>query len=371
MRITTTSFGEQVVEKIRWFIVVQSWKSHCIAVPVHTYNRQGLTKPGLYNAEDHAALTLYDTNAEPLPGEELVRKPLRLILEDKSLKVDQTSRINFSKLYTVEYNIKVSTVGRIINRDHHLLDEYVTQSIKLCVESGRGKSQYEETEDGGRPNARMEYVVVIVNGRADGQVQEHKLSMVTAPVHHSLIREDIVRTRLYNTVSIESVPNAPISLLYPATPSGFLWSSHQVTLTWRRPNSLRTHETLFYLVPGEINVDILLGYPDSGGGHQVQRYSQPLQTEHARVQAPSWRQVPQYQPLPPEPVRVQTPNWRWWIPAEGISRDVIQADIGRYLGPEALVRPGDGTDQYAVSRRNVTRMLDLVERKSTLQHMQR
>src|SRR6266480_4789660 len=69
VRITTTSFGEQVVEKIRWFIVVQSWKSHCIAVPVHTYNRQGLTKPGLYNPEDHAALTLYDTNAEPLPGE--------------------------------------------------------------------------------------------------------------------------------------------------------------------------------------------------------------------------------------------------------------------------------------------------------------
>jgi hypothetical protein len=50
----------------------------------------------------------------------------------------------------------------------------------------------------------------------------------------------------------------------------------------------------------------------------------------------------------PEPARGQTPNWRWWIPAEGISRDVIQADIQRYLGPEALVRPGEGTEQYAV-----------------------
>jgi len=43
-----------------------------------------------------------------------------------------------------------------------------------------------------------------------------------------------------------------------------------------------------------------------------------------------------------------TPNWRWWIPAEGIARDVIQADIQRYLGPEALVRPGDGVGDYAV-----------------------
>lgn len=39
-----------------------------------------------------------------------------------------------------------------------------------------------------------------------------------------------------------------------------------------------------------------------------------------------------------------TPNFRWWIPAEGIRRDVIQADIQRYLGPEALVRTGEGRD---------------------------
>ena len=38
------------------------------------------------------------------------------------------------------------------------------------------------------------------------------------------------------------------------------------------------------------------------------------------------------------------PNYRWWIPSDGIRRDVIQADIQRYLGPEALVRPGEGRD---------------------------
>lgn len=49
----------------------------------------------------------------------------------------------------------------------------------------------------------------------------------------------------------------------------------------------------------------------------------------------------------PELYRVQALNWHW-IPAVGISRDVIQADIKRYLGPEALVRPGEGSEQYAV-----------------------
>jgi hypothetical protein len=45
------------------------------------------------------------------------------------------------------------------------------------------------------------------------------------------------------------------------------------------------------------------------------------------------------------------PNFRWWIPADGIRRDVIQADIQRYLGPDALVRPGAGRDSDAVGHR--------------------
>lgn len=35
---------------------------------------------------------------------------------------------------------------------------------------------------------------------------------------------------------------------------------------------------------------------------------------------------------------------RWWIPSEGIARVVISADIQRYLGPDAVVKPGDGID---------------------------
>lgn len=47
-------------------------------------------------------------------------------------------------------------------------------------------------------------------------------------------------------------------------------------------------------------------------------------------------------------------NWRWWIPAEGISGEVIQADITRYLGPEAVVRPGGGIEENQVLHHLVT-----------------
>ena len=39
---------------------------------------------------------------------------------------------------------------------------------------------------------------------------------------------------------------------------------------------------------------------------------------------------------------------QWFVPGDGIAREVITADIQRYLGPDALVRPGTGTGEYQV-----------------------
>ncbi|KAF1849136.1 uncharacterized protein K460DRAFT_278097 [Cucurbitaria berberidis CBS 394.84] len=37
---------------------------------------------------------------------------------------------------------------------------------------------------------------------------------------------------------------------------------------------------------------------------------------------------------------------QWFVPGDGIAREVITADIQRYLGPDALIRPGVGTGEY-------------------------
>lgn len=44
-----------------------------------------------------------------------------------------------------------------------------------------------------------------------------------------------------------------------------------------------------------------------------------------------------------------TPTRQWFQPGEGIAREVITADIQRYLGPDALVKPGVGSAEYEVS----------------------
>ena len=50
------------------------------------------------------------------------------------------------------------------------------------------------------------------------------------------------------------------------------------------------------------------------------------------------------QQAPPPIVR------KWFQPGEGIAREVITADIQRYLGPDALVKPGVGQDDMQVRR---------------------
>jgi hypothetical protein len=37
---------------------------------------------------------------------------------------------------------------------------------------------------------------------------------------------------------------------------------------------------------------------------------------------------------------------QWFVLGDGIAREVITADIQRYLGPDALVRPGVGVGEY-------------------------
>lgn len=39
---------------------------------------------------------------------------------------------------------------------------------------------------------------------------------------------------------------------------------------------------------------------------------------------------------------------QWFVLGDGIAREVITADIQRYLGPDALVRPGTGSGEYQV-----------------------
>lgn len=81
--------------------------------PVLTYGNRGTAKPGV-KPEYHAII--YSTRDAPkeLDGEpKLHKSPIRVVLDSRREKLKPQSRVNYSKIYTVEHNVKVCFIGRI------------------------------------------------------------------------------------------------------------------------------------------------------------------------------------------------------------------------------------------------------------------
>lgn len=121
--------GQRFYMGIRRFIVVANDEGHCTCVPILTYERRGCTKKGVKPAK-HGVI--YHRGAKPryVEGEpELGFSPVQMELDHPSEKLAPQSRVNYSKLVTVEHNVKVFFVGRV-RRDH--FDNIVQDAVDKC-----------------------------------------------------------------------------------------------------------------------------------------------------------------------------------------------------------------------------------------------
>ncbi|EHL03039.1 hypothetical protein M7I_1013 [Glarea lozoyensis 74030] len=85
--------------KTRRFVIVKVFTGHCTC--------QGVVKRGVH-PEVHAAVFTAD-GPKLAPGEAdvLTRPPIRFLSKSPREKLDPMTRLNYAKLYTVEYNIKL------------------------------------------------------------------------------------------------------------------------------------------------------------------------------------------------------------------------------------------------------------------------
>lgn len=119
-------------EKIRRFVVVRTKSGHCLCLPIHTYSGRGTAKEGI-NADDHAPLVLPGQTVQLAPNERPLKKePLSLIVEDNTVNISPYSRIDFSKIFPVEHNLKVRTIGRIDPAYLARLEEYFRSGIGIA-----------------------------------------------------------------------------------------------------------------------------------------------------------------------------------------------------------------------------------------------
>jgi hypothetical protein len=103
--------------------------TQCFHRPIITYGRRGTLKAGVH-FEDHAIV--YTSHDPPplLETEQISEKfaSIRIILRSSRDKLDPTSRVNYSKLYTIEYSIKILVIGQI-DEDHK---ERFLNSVRLA-----------------------------------------------------------------------------------------------------------------------------------------------------------------------------------------------------------------------------------------------
>ncbi|OIW34642.1 hypothetical protein CONLIGDRAFT_665362 [Coniochaeta ligniaria NRRL 30616] len=130
------NLGEGFYVGFRRFIVIAADETDCTCVPILTYFKQGCTKRGV-KASKHGIVHEQHTNPKLVKGEpEMGFRPIRMAITAPGERLARESRVNYSKLVTVEHNVKVFFIGSILDED---FDEIVPRAVDKCWSGKRQK----------------------------------------------------------------------------------------------------------------------------------------------------------------------------------------------------------------------------------------
>ncbi|KAJ3940125.1 uncharacterized protein N0V96_010135 [Colletotrichum fioriniae] len=122
-------FGGSVFIGFRRFIVIANDEGHCTCVPILTYQGKACNKRGV-KAHKHGMIYSHKLH-RPLRDEpKLGFPPVRAKITIEGEKLAKESRVNYSKLVTVEHNVKVFFIGYISPDDF----EDVEYAVDDCWE---------------------------------------------------------------------------------------------------------------------------------------------------------------------------------------------------------------------------------------------
>jgi hypothetical protein len=122
--ISITWLNESAFNEIRRFVVVQDLHGCCNCLAVHSYGGEGTLKKKLPDPENHAIihtskeppeqLSVVDEYGETI-FEELTKDPIKVNSEctDREGMLSPQSRINYSKIYCVEKDVRVLNIGMV------------------------------------------------------------------------------------------------------------------------------------------------------------------------------------------------------------------------------------------------------------------
>ncbi|KAF7936507.1 uncharacterized protein EAE97_007873 [Botrytis byssoidea] len=112
--------GEMIYAKVRRFVIIHPKQGHCLCLPIMSYEGRATSKSGVH-PEEHAIIY---TTPEPRlidneDGNKMKFDPVKMIPYSRRHILDTASRINYAKIYTVEYNVKVWFIGQVDQACEH------------------------------------------------------------------------------------------------------------------------------------------------------------------------------------------------------------------------------------------------------------
>ncbi|KAG6011795.1 hypothetical protein E4U43_008123 [Claviceps pusilla] len=106
-------FGIKFFVGFRRFIVVANDQGHCTCVPILTYGGKGCNKNGVKPAK-HGIIHEHGHKPRMLNGEPKLGFPaVQARITEVGERLSKESRVNYSKLVTVEHNVKVFFIGSV------------------------------------------------------------------------------------------------------------------------------------------------------------------------------------------------------------------------------------------------------------------
>jgi hypothetical protein len=130
--VTKGPKDEYIYSHIRRMAVIRQRHGYCICVPINSYRRRGISEKD-FREEGQAHAIVYSSHrATPpaaLPGEpRFTKRPIAVVLKNGQ-DLGDASRIHFGKFHSIEWNIKVMTVGHIAERSMADFEAYWRQEL--------------------------------------------------------------------------------------------------------------------------------------------------------------------------------------------------------------------------------------------------
>ncbi|KAL5001327.1 hypothetical protein BDV10DRAFT_160449 [Aspergillus recurvatus] len=124
-------FGEPIYSTIRRMVVVRQYEQCSWCFAITTYNGRGVAKRGV-DPDKHAIVYMRGTRPALGAGEpRMIKEPLEVSPESPDEHLDSMSRLNFSKIYTVEHNVKVLPIGKISSGSMTRFRQYARYELAL------------------------------------------------------------------------------------------------------------------------------------------------------------------------------------------------------------------------------------------------